>query len=162
MIIADSTPLINFAAIHRLDVLEQLFERIVIPEAVETELLTKGKRYPSAEELKRADFIDVIRINDVALCNSLKIDLDHGEAEVITLALEQNGELLLLDEVAERTIAEFHNILVTGSIGCLVEAKRTGIIPKIKPFLDAIRLEARFWVGEELYRRVLSDNGEQF
>lgn len=160
MIIADSTPLINFAAIHRLDILEHLFERIIIPKAVETELLEKGKRYPSAEELKRADFIDVIRINDVALCNSLKIDLDHGEAEVITLALEQNAELLLIDEIAGRTIAKFHNISFTGSIGCLVEAKRTGVIPKIKPLLDAIRLEARFWVSEELYRRVLSDSDE--
>ena len=36
MIIADSTPLINFAAIHRLDVLEQLFGMLVIPKAVET------------------------------------------------------------------------------------------------------------------------------
>ncbi|MEA3282798.1 MAG: DUF3368 domain-containing protein [Euryarchaeota archaeon] len=144
MIIADSTPLINFAAIHRPDVLEQLFERIVIPEAVETKLLEKGKRYPSAKELKRANFIDVIRINDLALCNSLKIDLDRGEAEVITLALEQNAELLLLDEIAGRTVAKFHNIPFTGSIGCLVEAKRTEIIPEIKPFPDAIRLEARF------------------
>ena len=160
MIIADSTPLINFAAIHRPDVLEQLFERIVIPEAVETELLKKGKRYPRAEELKRADFIDVIRIKDVALCNSLKIDPDHGEAEVITLALEQDAELLLLDEIAGRMIAKFHNIPFTGSIGCLVETKRTGIIPKIKPLLDATRLEARFWVSEKLYRCVLSDNCE--
>ncbi len=160
MIIADSTPLINFAAIHRLDVLEQLFGMLVIPKAVETELLEKGERYPSAKELKRADFIDVIRINDLALCNSLKIDLDQGEAEVITLALEQNAELLLLDEIAGRTVAKFHNIPFTGSIGCLVEAKRTGIIPKIKPLLDAMVSEARFWVSEALYRRVLSDNGE--
>ena len=121
----------------------------------------KGKRYPRAKELKRADFIDVIRINDLALCNSLKIDLDLGEAEVITLALEQNAELLLLDEIAGRTVAKFHNIPFMGSIGCLVEAKRTGIIPKIKPLLDAIVSEARFWVSEGLYRRVLSDNGEQ-
>ena len=161
MIIADSTPLINFAAIHRPDVLEQLFGRIVIPKAVETELLEKGERYPSAEELKRVDFIDVVKINDLVLCNSLKIDLDQGEAEAITLALEQNAELLLLDEVAGRTVAKFHNIPFTGSIGCLVEAKWTGIIPEIKPLLDVIVSEARFWVSEELYRRVLSDNGEQ-
>ena len=91
----------------------------------------------------------------------MKIDLDLGEAEVITLALEQNAELLLLDEIAGRTVAKFHNIPFMGSIGCLVEAKRTGIIPKIKPLLDAIVSEARFWVSEGLYRRVLSDNGEQ-
>lgn len=32
MIIADSTPLINFAAIYRLDILEQLFTKVVIDQ----------------------------------------------------------------------------------------------------------------------------------
>ena len=52
MIISNSTPLINFSAIRRLDILEQLFGKIHIPKAVEQELLEKGREYPSAAELK--------------------------------------------------------------------------------------------------------------
>jgi len=38
MIVANSTPLINFAAIGRMDILETLFSTVTIPPAVEYEL----------------------------------------------------------------------------------------------------------------------------
>ncbi len=71
MIISNTTPLINFAAIHRLDILEQLFSSIVIPLAVKKELLEKGKRYPSAEEIERATFLETLEVQDVELCHFL-------------------------------------------------------------------------------------------
>ena len=94
------------------------------------------------------------------LRTALSIDLDLGEAEAIILALEQEADLLLLDELAGRTVAESFQIAFTGSIGCLIEAKRIGIIPKIKPMLDAMRMEARFWVNPLLYARILEEQGE--
>lgn len=51
MIVSNTTPLINFAIIRRLDILQQLFGKLVVPPAVEHELLRKGKQYPSAREL---------------------------------------------------------------------------------------------------------------
>lgn len=161
MIIANSTPLINFAAIHRLDIIEQLFGKIVIPKAVEIELVEKGEKYPTTNEIQKVTFIEVMEIQNITLCNSLKLNLEDGEAESITLALEQKAELLLLDELAGRTMAQFHNIPFIGSIGCLVEAKSIGIIPKIKPLLDAMRTKARFWIDDELYQQVLIDNNEK-
>ena len=46
MIVSNSTPLINFAAIGRLDILEALFTKLTIPPAVEHELLERGA-YPA-------------------------------------------------------------------------------------------------------------------
>lgn len=160
MIVSNSTPLINFAAIRRLDILEQLFTTIYIPEAVENELFEKGRHYPSATELEQATFIVTKEVKNVMLSDTLKLDLDDGEAEAITLALEQNAELLLLDEITGRMIAETHDIPFTGSIGCLVEAKRTGIITSIKPLLDAMQTDARFWINTRLYHAILKANGE--
>jgi len=91
---------------------------------------------------------------------ALTLDLDPGEAEAIILALENKADLLLLDELAGRTIAEAYQLPYTGSIGCLIEAKRKGIIPDIKTLLDAMRLEARFWVNSHLYARILKEHGE--
>ena len=42
MIVSNSTPLINFAAIGRLDILEAPFTKLTIPPAVEHELLERG------------------------------------------------------------------------------------------------------------------------
>lgn len=160
MIISNSTPLINFAAIRRLDILEHLFGKLVIPKAVERELLEKGSDYPSALAIQEAAFIDIVEIRDISLCESLKSELNDGEAEAITLALEHNITWLLLDEIKGRQTAKSYHIPVTGSIGCLVEAKRAHIIPAIKPLLDAMQTQARFWVHVRLYHSILQENGE--
>ncbi|HLC15332.1 MAG TPA: DUF3368 domain-containing protein [Thermodesulfovibrionia bacterium] len=160
MIIANSTPLINFSSIGRLDILEQLFGKIYIPLAVEKELLIKGSRYQGATSIKEAKFIQTVKITNITLCNALKIDLDDGEAEAITLTLELNGKLLLIDELKARMVAESLNIPFTGSIGCLVEAKKCLVIPAIKPILDDMQSKARFWINSKLYSKILKDNDE--
>jgi len=160
MIVSNSTPLINFSAIGRLDILEALFTTLTIPPAVEHEILERGAQYPTVTIVRQAAFIVKQDIHNEMLRAALSLDLDPGEAEAITLALEHKADLLLLDEIAGRTIAESHQLAFTGSIGCLVEAKRVGIIPAIKPLLDAMRLEARFWVNPRLYARVLAEERE--
>lgn len=160
MIISNSTPLINFSAIHRLDILEQLFGKIYIPSAVEKEVFVKGQHYPSISELRKATFIETLEVKNNLLSAALKRDLDDGEAEAIALALENNGKLLLLDEVTGRMFAESYDIPFIGSIGCLVDAKRKGLIPAIKPLLDKMQIEARFWINKKLYHRIIEDNGE--
>ncbi|MCA9980740.1 MAG: DUF3368 domain-containing protein [Anaerolineales bacterium] len=160
MIVSNTTPLINFAAIRRLDILESLFGTITIPPAVAYELLDRGQEYPSSLEIQRATFIRKQEIQNVLLRDSLTIDLDSGEAEAITLALEQKADLLLLDEVTGRMKAEAYGLTFVGSIGCLIEAKRRAIVPAIKPFLDEMRQEARFWINPRLYAKILREQNE--
>ncbi len=160
MIISNTTPLINFSAICRLDILEKLFGKICIPSAVDKELFVKGESYPNISELRKATFIETLEISNVSLCKALKKDLDDGEAEAIALALEKNGKLLLMDEISGREIAESYLLRFTGSIGCIVEAKKLGIISSVKPVLDKMQIKARFWINPKLYQRVLDDNHE--
>ncbi len=160
MIVSNSTPLINFAAISRLDILERLFGTVVIPPAVEYEVLKCSSHYPSMTAIRQEKFIEKQGINNTMLRDALILDLDPGEAEAIALALEQKADLLLLDEIAGRTIAESYQLAFTGSIGCLIEAKRAGIIPALRPLLDAMRQEARFWLNPRLYARILTEQDE--
>jgi predicted nucleic acid-binding protein len=162
VIISNSTPLINFATIQRLDILEGLFGKIWIPKAVERELLEKGQLYPSTEALKAkwSKLIETQAIKNILLCTVLKLNIDDGEAEAITLAIEQNVKWLLLDEERGRTIAASYNISCIGSIGCLIRAKKIGMIPAIKLLLDAMQAEARFWVSTTLYRTILKEYNE--
>lgn len=160
MIVSNSTPLINFAAINRLDILERLFGVLTIPPAVEYEVLECSSQYPSMAAIRQVTFIEKHCISNTMLRDALTLDLDLGEAEAIALALEQKAALLLLDEIAGRTVAESYQLAFTGSIGCLIEAKQAGIIPAIKPLLDAMRYEARFWLNPRLYARILMEQGE--
>ena len=57
-------------------------------------------------------------------------------------------------------MAAFYRLPVIGSIGCLIEAKQRQIIINIRPYLNAMRTEARFWINNSLYTRILRDVGE--
>jgi predicted nucleic acid-binding protein len=52
------------------------------------------------------------------------------------------------------------NVAVLGTIGVLMRAKRKRLIARIRPELDALRVEAGFWLNDELYARVLESEGE--
>lgn len=100
LIISNTTPLINFSGIDRLDILEKLFFKISIPLAVQKELEEKKGLFPNIEFIFNSSFVSIQEIQNEKIYKSLKIDLDDGEAEAITIAIENNAELLLLDEIA--------------------------------------------------------------
>ncbi|MCC5661077.1 hypothetical protein LC608_29740 [Nostoc sp. XA010] len=51
-VICNATPLINFGAINRLDILQAVFGTIVIPEAVYNE--TTGSSFPASQVILQA------------------------------------------------------------------------------------------------------------
>lgn len=159
IIVSNSTPLINFATINEINILRQLFKQILIPKAVWQEVVTSG--WPETSNLiKKADWIVEEPISDFRLSKALDRELDKGEAEAIVLAIEVSADLILLDELEARNIAEIQGLNYMGSIGCLALAKKLGLIAKIKPSLDKMIDKARFWVNQELYNYVLLDNQE--
>lgn len=160
VVIANTTPLVNFAEIDRLGLLRDLFREIVVPKAVVAELQAKRTVFPKAAEVPREAFIRIEEAPNAALSTSLARELHSGEAECIALALAQPSALLLMDELAARSIAEYHAIMFIGSVGCLKLAKEAGLIPSLAPILEDLRVRARFWLAPDLIRRVLIDAGE--
>jgi predicted nucleic acid-binding protein len=45
-------------------------------------------------------------------------------------------------------------------LGILLEAKHKGFLPEVKPVLDDLIAKAGFWVGSQLYARVLQAASE--
>ncbi|RLB75845.1 MAG: DUF3368 domain-containing protein [Deltaproteobacteria bacterium] len=48
-----------------------------------------------------------------------------------------------------------HNLSITGTLGILLKAKKTGLISTVKQLIDKLRSERPFWVREDMYQRVL-------
>ena len=160
-IVSDSSPIINLARIGELNLLRQLYEELVIPEAVWQEVVVEEVRQPGADEVKAATWIKTRSVTNRQLIRALQQELDAGESEAIALSLEVESELLLMDERLGRETARHLGIRFIGLIGILIEAKRKGIIRGVKPHLDKLRDIAGFRISNSLYLRILQDEKEQ-
>ena len=159
-VVSDASPLVSLARIGKLDLLQQLYGTLFIPEAVRHEIVVAGAGQPGADEVDAADWVHSRRIANEPLARALRLTLDGGEAEAIVLALESGADLLLMDERLGRAAAQHLGLSCIGLVGVALEAKGRGLIQAVRPSLDALRNQAGFRLGEALYQRVLRDEGE--
>ena len=115
MMVADTGPLIAFARISRLDLLQRVIGELIIPEVVYGELVGKGPQRPGAAEVERAEWIQRRIITDQTAIADLPSTLHAGERHAILLAQEL-GLALLIDERRGRTIAVERRVEVFGSL----------------------------------------------
>ena len=155
IVISDTSPINNLAAIDQLYLLQQLYGTVFIPEAVYRELTEPSFPLAGSTEVQTFDWIETCAVINRTLVDSLSDELDIGEAEAIALAVEMEAEQLLIDERRGRLVAARLNLRYTGILGILVEAKSQGLIDRVKPLLDALINQAGFWVAEPLYNSVL-------
>jgi len=161
MVVADSTPLINLAAIHRFNLLRRLYEQIVIPRAVYQEVVVRGQGRAGANEVRAAvsTWISIAEPEDTLAVDALAAELARGEAEAIILAKEQEAQILLIDEIRGRRIAKQLGLKVRGTLGVLSEAKHQGLVSSVKEEMDRLRSHGA-WIHQELYELVLRLVGE--
>ena len=157
IVVSDTSVITNLAQIDRLELLQNLYDRIVIPSHVRDELM----RHERTENLfQQRDWIDVVAPGDNKLYERLLTTLDEGEAAAIVLSKELAADLLLIDERKGRRVAKDNGIRIIGLLGVLIDAKQQGILEAVKPILDRLIYETGFRVGSGLYQRVLSEVGE--
>ncbi len=118
---------------------------------------------PGAVEVQQLSWIQaipVINFQQVTEIQQQYNNIDLGEAEAIILSLELNADLLLMDERRGRAIAAIYRRNVTGLLGVLLQAKKQGVIPTIKPLIDQLIAAADFRLSQQLYAIVLQSADE--
>ena len=160
IVVSNTSPLTNLAAIGQFDLLHKLFGELYLPLGVVDELSFGGTKWPGASEVEAADWIHSKPVRNRAVVDALRLDLDLGEAETIALALEMQATLVLLDEQPGRNAAYYFNLKVMGVVGILLQAKKLKLIRALRPVLDALRYQAGFYVSEAVYQRALQRAGE--
>lgn len=58
-VVSNTSPITNLALIGRLELLEQMYGSVTIPEEVWDELVVKGAHVPSAQQVARASWLHV-------------------------------------------------------------------------------------------------------
>lgn len=160
IVVSNTSPIFYLSTIGHLDLLRQLYDEIVIPTTVFNEITNVGNTDVSARIVPTLSWIKAQSAADREFVNTLRAELDLGEAEAIALAVELNADRLLMDERLGRATAMRAGLQVTGVLGILIAAKRNNLIQEVKPLLDALIEQVGFWIDGRLYAEVLQAVGE--
>jgi uncharacterized protein len=158
IIIADSSPLISLAIIEQLELLPQLYQRVLLLPAVWDEVTIQGASLPGANAIRKVTWLE-IQTPEAALLEPLSILVDRGEAEAIALAQSIPESIVLLDDAQARRVAERLNVLRIGTLGILRRAKKSGLVMAVKPYIEELRSQG-IYIRQSLIDAVLQDLGE--
>lgn len=157
-LICDTSPLVALHQIGRLDILQKLSAKVIVPGAVQREIEVGAKISHDVPDLTAIAWI-VIESPTTSPPLPNASQLGPGELDVLWLALERPGTVVLLDDQPARRVAAQLGLAYTGTLGALVDAKRLGIVPAVAPLIDDLQRRG-FHMSVRLRETILRTAGE--
>ena len=157
-VVVNASPLIALFKSGQAHLLPALFREVHVPDAVWREIADGGHDDVASRELDKAPWalrLPVPAFDPVVLA----WDAGPGETEVLAYARAYPAVRAVVDDDYARRCAQSLGIQTLGTCGVIVLAKRRGVIPEIKPSLDALR-SAGLWLSDGLIGAVLNEAGE--
>jgi predicted nucleic acid-binding protein len=157
-VIMNASPIICMMKAGIIEVLPALFKDIVVPQEVKREILVRGRTDLKGEVLASYQWIRLV--NDIVVAPQVASwDLGQGESAVISFALDNPDFWTVIDDREARRCATALHCRHTGTLGIIVLAKRRGIIPSIRGYIERLK-EAGLWLSDELVEQVCRMSGE--
>jgi predicted nucleic acid-binding protein len=125
VVIADTGPVNYLILIRHIDLLPRMFERVVLPGAVQRELSSLAAP-PTVQRWIAASpaWLEVVETQGA----DPVVGLHQGEAAAIALAVSFHADLLLMDERKGVKVARGKGFRVTGTLGLLEMAAQRGLV----------------------------------
>lgn len=136
LVVADTSALVALAACDALSLLDHLFQDVRVPPAVFRECTVPGKAEAERLEAYLRSRVAEVDLKKFVIAVS---GLGQGELEAMALYKDLQADRLLLDDHRARKVASLNKIEVIGSIGALLQAKKVGLIPEIRPLVTLIQ-----------------------
>ncbi len=156
--VVNASPIISLANIEYTHILPDSCNHLVIPLAVEREILNG----PDDDRAKQWIMTTGRQwVKDIGPIVPLVAgwDLGAGESEVLSWSYQHPTYQSVLDDLAARKFAKAFGISLRGTIGVIVVAKKRGIISYVKPLLKKL-IEVDFRIDDRLYNTALQLAGE--
>ncbi len=74
IVVSDTSPITNLAAVGQLDLLRQIYGQVIIPEAVFNELTAAGGNHPGAIA-QRLDWVETRAVSNRILVDALQTEI---------------------------------------------------------------------------------------
>jgi predicted nucleic acid-binding protein len=158
-IVCDTTVLLYLGRIGQASLLSALFERVYVPEAVLLELDTGRLIRRDTIDPRSLDWVEAVPVSQAEIDRLPPNQLGRGERAVIAYANAHRICTVGLDDIRARRLAQEIELDVIGTLGVLLRAKRSTLIPAVRPLLNKIIAEG-FRLSTDLYQDVLEIAGE--
>jgi predicted nucleic acid-binding protein len=134
IVLADSSPLIALAKIGLFFLLQKLFGSIVISGEVYAEVVVSGAGMPGAADTAKSPWIEVRQIKNLANLTTAqtRFGLGAGELSTIILGKEIGADLIILDDLGARKLAQKEGFKVQGTIAILEACFRKGYFTDLR------------------------------
>lgn len=152
IVVSDTSPIRALASLSLLELLPRMFDQVYVSPAVVRELQDASIVLPETFRVQAP--------KDASLLARLKVNLHDGEAEALTLAVELNSQAVLMDEAHGRAVAAALGLEPRGVLGVLVDAKKRGFVPEIRPLIMRLKTELKFRMADRLIHDILEASGE--
>ena len=163
-IICNTSPIIGLISFGKLSLLGELFDELILPEAVYRELCADSSAHQKEiDEIKdcvRKGYFKIYSVKNSDMVKSMYGKLHYGELEVIVAAKELGLQMAVIDEKAARKMASEFLVDTIGILGILILAKQRGLVKCIKPDVDKLRMNG-YRISDELYIQILTKAGEK-
>ena len=137
-VIANTTIISNFASVSRLDILKELLEQLYITTEVYAEIqdgLAEGYNFYAGIEshmypLASEGWLRLTSLEgeeELRLFSNMPAALHRGEASCLAVAVRR-GMAFLTDDARARAVARDLQVLVSGTLGILVQAVKKGLL----------------------------------
>lgn len=160
IIISDTSPIANLILIDQLEILRQVFKKIVIPPTVNKEIKELEQFDIDLQKYNSCDWIIIKTPSNELEVMALKKQIDPGESEAISLAKELQAKYLLIDERIGTKKANEFGLQTIGLLGVIAKAKEEKYIESVKPIIFKLR-KVGFWISDKLIEVILKRVGEQ-
>jgi len=157
--VLNSSVIIALSTLGYLNKLKHIFAEVLITRAVQEEICVRGRGLIGEPELLKAvkdGLIIVKEVKNRLLFNALLDPLAIGEAEAITLTVEERADYIVIDDKLARRRAKSMGLNVIGTLRVLRLMYDTKLIDK-RQILEAIEKlkEMGFRISDEVINKSL-------
>ena len=157
IVICDSSLLILVSKLEIIDLLIEIFGRIIIPNSVYIESVELGKESKKMDAFlieKRIEEGKVVKDNIKNISEKSKLikdfNLHEGESEAIILYLEKSADLLGTDDYRTIKVCKILNIAYFTTLSFIHLCYKKSFLSKEKTLLKYDKLNVIGWYKEEL------------
>lgn len=151
--ISNTSPLLYLYRIDAIEWLPEIFEEVWTTSATLSELEEGRKRGYDVPIPGNYEWLKIVEPKKLP-SEWLVLDLGAGELSALALALENPNFILLADDALARQTAKAAGLDVWGTLRIILEAKRNGLIKKVKPHIISLG-KAGLWFSDEILQRIL-------